>query len=110
MDADRRLDLARWARHRMEHANGAGVDGERPTDAEIVALCADADRAERMGAALREIVDALDEGLGDSDLPIGPDVDEEDLREEDPVLWACRKAVAALRESAGSRGDGGEGE
>lgn len=38
----------------MEHATGAGVDGERPTDEEILDLLAAADREAHLRAALRK--------------------------------------------------------
>ncbi len=56
---------------------------------------------------LDEIINAIDEGLGDSD-PVGGPMTDDELRDEEPLIWACAQLVK-LRKSLAAAPDQGDG-
>ncbi len=51
---------------------------------------------ERLREVMKEVSDALDIALGDTDPDFPEDMTDDDIRDEDPVFWACKTINKAL--------------
>lgn len=53
---------------------------------------------ERLRAALEDVMDTLDKYLGDTDPNWPSEWTDEEIKEEMPVFWSCRRAAIALND------------
>ena len=72
-------------------------------------LRADAEKIRALEAAVRDAVSALDDALGDTDPVIDAEATDEEVRDEQPVFWACQCLSAALAATQSPRSEAGEG-
>lgn len=56
-------------------------------------------KAQFLKKKLQDIVDVLDNVLGDTDPFIDDDATDEDIQDEFPVFWACQKLNILINES-----------
>ena len=71
-------------------------------------LRADAEKIRALEAAVRDAISALDDALGDTDPVIDAEATDEEVRDEQPVFWACQRLSAALAATQSPRSEAGE--
>ena len=71
-------------------------------------LRADAEKIRALEAAVRDAISALDDALGDTDPVIDAEATDEEVRDEQPVFWACQRLAAARAATQSPRSEAGE--